>query len=88
MCIRDSIQTHEDLRRFIEEDFMAVWMQAAMDWTTSCNEPYTQWALLRMAECLNYERGNEFMDWLYYNPHGQMRYFAVNSYFRDGARCV
>jgi hypothetical protein len=64
---------------------MAVWMQGAMDGATASNEPYSQWGLVRMAECLNYERGNEFMDWLYDNPRGQMRYFTINNYFRDGA---
>jgi hypothetical protein len=79
------IQTHEDLRRFIEEDLMAVWMQGAMDGATASNQPYSQWGLVGMAECLNYERGNEFMDWLYDDPRGQMRYFTINTYFRDGA---
>ncbi|NLJ35671.1 MAG: hypothetical protein GX358_05460, partial [candidate division WS1 bacterium] len=79
------IQTHEDLRRFLEEDLMAVWMQGAMDGATACNEPYSQRGLVRMAECLNYERGDEFMDWLYDDPRGQMRYFTINNYFRDGA---
>lgn len=79
------IQTHEDLRRFLEEDLMAVWMQGAMDGATACNEPYSQRGLVRMAECLNYERGDEFMDWLYDDPRGQMRYFTINNYYRDGA---
>jgi hypothetical protein len=79
------IQSHEDLRRFIEEDLMAVWMQGAMDGATASNEPRPQWGLVTMARCLNYERGGEFMDWLYHAPGGKMRYFTVNNYFRDGA---
>lgn len=79
------VQTHEDVRRFIEENLFAVWMQGAMDGATHSNEPFTQMGLARMAEVLNYQRGSEFMDWLYDDPHGQMRYFVTNSYFRDGA---
>ena len=33
---------------------------------------------------LNYERGDEFMDWLY-DGAGKMRIFVPNTYFRDGA---
>jgi len=79
------IENHEDLRRFLEENLFAVWMQGAMDGATSSNEPRSQMALVRMAECLNYQRGNEFMDWLYDHPRGKMRYFVTNTFFRDGA---
>lgn len=78
------IQTHEDVRRFIEENLMATWMQAAMDGATHSNEPYHQWGAAKMAEMLNYRRGNEFMDWLY-DGGGEMRIFVPNTYFRDGA---
>ncbi len=78
------IQTHEDLRRFIEENLFAVFMQGAMDGATSSNEPFSQMGLARMAEVLNYERGNEFMDWLY-DGAGKMRYFVTNTFFRDGS---
>lgn len=78
------IETHEDVRRFIEENLMAVWMQGAMDGATRSNEPYAQRGLVRMAEALNYERGDEFMDWLY-DGAGKMRIFVPNTYFRDGA---
>lgn len=80
-----AIATHEELRRFIEENLFAVWMQGSMDGATHSNEPFMQMGLARMAEVLNYERGDEFMDWLYDSPHGQMRYFVTNSFFRDGA---
>lgn len=80
-----AVQTHEEVRRFIEENLFAVWMQGAMDGATHSNEPFTQMGLARMAEVLNYQRGAEFMDWLYDDPHGQMRYFVTNSFFRDGA---
>ncbi len=79
------IKTHEDVRRFLEENLFAVWMQGAMDGTTSSNQPFPQMGLVRMAEVLNYERGNEFMDWLYDHPRGMMRYFVTNTFFRDGA---
>ncbi len=78
------VQTHEDVRRFIEENLMAVWMQGALDGATRSNEPYHQRGLARMAEVLNYERGDEFMDWLY-DGAGKMRIFVPNTYFRDGA---
>jgi len=80
-----NIKTHEDVRRFLEENLFAVWMQGAMDGTTSSNEPFPQMGLVRMAEVLNYKRGNEFMDWLYDDPRGKMRYFVTNTFFRDGA---
>ncbi len=80
-----NINTHEDVRRFLEENLFAVWMQGAMDGTTSSNQPYPQMGLVRMAEVLNYNRGDEFMDWLYYDPKGMMRYFVTNTFFRDGA---
>ncbi len=79
------VSTHEDVRRFIEENLFAVWMQGAMDGATSSNEPFSQRGLARMAECLNYERGDEFMDWLYDDARGKMRYFVTNTFFRDGA---
>ncbi|MBT3380871.1 MAG: hypothetical protein HN742_02330 [Lentisphaerae bacterium] len=78
------VETNEDVRRFIEENLFAVWMQGAMDGSTSSNEPYSQRGLARMAEVLNYKRGDEFMDWLY-DGAGHMRTFVVNSFFRDGA---
>ncbi len=79
------VKTHQDVRRFIEENLFAVWMQGAMDGATASNEPYSQRGLIRMAEVLNYERGDEFMDWLYDHPRGKMRYFVPNTFFRDGA---
>ena len=79
-----AVKTHEDVRRFIEENLFAVWMQGAMDWATSSNEPYPQWGLARMAEALNYKRGTGFMDWLY-DGQGKMRVFVPNAFFRDGA---
>lgn len=79
-----AIEDHEQLRRFIEENLMAVWMQAAMDGATHSNEPYAQWGLARMAEMLNYQRGTDFMDWLF-DGGGGMRVFVANGFFRDGA---
>ena len=78
------INTHEDLRRFIEENLFAVWLQASMDGSTSSNQPRPQMGLVRLAEMLNYPRGNEFLDWLY-DGGGGMRMFVTNTYFRDGA---
>ncbi len=78
------VESHEDVRRFIEENLMAVWMQGSMDGATRSNEPYQQRGLVRMAEMLNYERGDEFMDWLY-DGDGKMRIFVPNTFFRDGA---
>jgi oligo-alginate lyase len=78
------IKTHEDVRRFIEENLMAVWMQGSMDLATSSNEPFTQRGLARMAEVLNYKQGSDFLDWLY-DGTGHMRIFVPNTYFRDGA---
>ncbi|MCK5805358.1 MAG: hypothetical protein KAI66_21185, partial [Lentisphaeria bacterium] len=78
------IQSHEDVRRFIEENLMAVWMQGAMDGATASNAPYSQWGLASMAEMLDYQRGDEFMEWLY-NGGGNMRIFVPNTFFRDGA---
>ena len=78
------INTAEDVRRLLEENLFAVWMQGAMDGSTSSNEPYHQRGLARMAEMLNYERGDEFMDWLY-DGAGKMRIFVPNTFFRDGA---
>ena len=79
-----SISTHEDVRRFIEENLFAVWSQATMDGAIHSNEPFTQRGLARTAEVLNYERGRDFMDWLY-DGEGKMRIFVPNTYFRDGA---
>ncbi len=78
------VQTHEDVRRFIEENLMAVWMQGSIDGATRSNEPFQQRGLVRMAEMLNYERGDDFMDWLY-DGAGKMRIFVPNTFFRDGA---
>jgi hypothetical protein len=78
------VRTGEDVRRFIEENLMAVWMQGAMDGSTASNEPYAQWGLARMAEMLDYRRGTEFMAWLY-DRGGKMRTFLPNDFFRDGA---
>lgn len=78
------VATHEDVRRFIEENLMAVWMQGVMDNACSSNEPNEQRALARAAMVLNYQRGGDFMDWLY-DGGGRMRSFLANGYFRDGA---
>jgi hypothetical protein len=83
-----SVQTHEDVRRFIEENLFAVWMQGSMDGSCASNEPYSQWGFARMAELLNYRSGAEFMDFLYdgstqgFTP---MRVFVSNTFFQDGA---
>ena len=78
------VKTGEDVRRFIEENLFAVWVQGSFARAPASNEPRPQEGLLRIAECLNYERGNEFMDWLY-DSGGKMRVFVTNGYFRDGA---
>ncbi len=79
-----AVKTHEDVRRFIEENLFAVWMQGSIDLATASNAPYHQRGLARMAEMLNYRRGDEFLDWLY-DGAGKMRIFVPNTYFRDGA---
>lgn len=78
------IKTSEDVRRFIEENLMATWMQAAMDGATQSNAPFHQWGLAKMAEMLNYKQGTDFVDWLF-DGRGKMRTFVPNEYFRDGA---
>lgn len=78
------IETHEDVRRFIEENLFAVAMQGLMDGACASNEPNEQQALVRTAAMLNYRRGSDFMDWLY-DGGGDMRWFVTNGYFRDGA---
>ena len=80
-----NVKTHEDVRRFIEENFFAVWMQGVMDGSATSNEPTAQRTFARTVEMLNYKRGDEFMDWLYDDPMGKMRIFVTNTYFRDGA---
>ena len=83
-----NVKTHEDVRRFIEENLFAVWMQGSMDAACASNEPYSQWGYARMAEMLNYAAGDAFMDHLYnayrfeFTP---MRIFVPNGFFRDGA---
>ena len=82
------IKTHEDVRRFIEENLFAVWMQGSMDAACASNEPNSQWGFARMAEVLDYKRGTEFMDFLYYGhvfEFNPMIIFAPNTFFRDGA---
>ncbi len=82
------VKTHEDVRRFIEENLFAVWMQGSMDAACASNEPMSQWGFARMAEILDYKRGSEFMDFLYYGhvfEFNPMIVFAPNTYFRDGA---
>lgn len=79
-----AVETGEDVRRFLEENLFAVWMQGAMDGATHSNEPFHQWGLARMAEVLDYGRGDEFIEWLY-DGGGGMRTFVTNGYFRDGA---
>lgn len=78
------VKTHADVRRFIEENLFAVWMQGSMDGACHSNEPFEQRGLARTAEVLNYARGSDFMDWLY-DGDGKMRVFVPNAYFRDGA---
>ena len=78
------IRTHQDVRRFLEENLFAVCIQALMDGATHANPPVAQYGVARIAEVLNYERGDEFMDWLYYGD-GNMYSFVTNGYFRDGA---
>ncbi len=78
------VKTHEDLRRFIEENLFAVWIQATLDGAIMTNGTGDQQAVARMAEALNYRRGDEFMDWLY-DGRGSMRVYVPNTYFRDGS---
>ncbi len=79
-----AVKTAEDVRRFIEENLFAVWMQGTMDGAIDSNEPFHQRAFARTAEVLNYRRGAEFMDWLY-DREGKMRVFVPNGFYRDGA---
>jgi hypothetical protein len=79
-----AVRSGADIRRFIEENLFAVWMQGAMDGATASNEPWPQRGFAKIAEMLNYRRGAEFMDWLY-DGSGNMRVFLPNGYFRDGA---
>ena len=78
------VKTHEDVRRFIEENLFAVWIQGIIDGACATNEPGEQEALVRAAIVLNYARGTDFLDWLY-DGEGRMRVFVPNDYFRDGA---
>jgi hypothetical protein len=78
------VATGEDVRRFVEENLFAVWMQGVMDRACASNEPAEQEALVRAALVLNYARGTDFIDWLY-DGAGRMRVFVSNDYFRDGA---
>ena len=79
-----NVKTGEDVRRFVETNLMATWMQAAMDGATWSNQPFSQWGAAKMAEMLNYKQGTDFVDWLF-NGGGKMRVFMPNDYFRDGA---
>lgn len=78
------VKNGADVRRFIEENLFAVWMQGTMDGANASNEPWPQRGFAKIAEMLNYRRGTEFMDWLY-DGDGNMRIFLPNGYFRDGA---
>jgi len=78
------VRTGADVRRFIEENLFAVWMQGTMDGATASNEPWPQRGFAKIAEMLNFRRGAEFMDWLY-DGEGNLRVFLPNGYFRDGA---
>jgi len=78
------VRSGADVRRFIEENLFAVWMQGTMDGATASNEPWPQRGFAKLAEMLNYRRGPEFMDWLY-DGNGNLRVFLPNGYFRDGA---
>lgn len=78
------VRTHEDVRRFIEENLFGVVLQALMDGATHANPPVSQRAVARIAEALNYRRGHELLDWLY-DGSGGMRAFLINQYFKDGA---
>ncbi len=78
------INTHQDVRRFIEENLFAVVLQGLMDGASHANEPVAQRAMVRIAEVLNYRRGDELIDWVY-DGGGNMRSFVTNTYFRDGS---
>lgn len=78
-----AVQSPEDVRRFIEENLFAVWLQGAMDNSCSSNEPFQQWGFARIAEMLNYPT-EDLMQWLY-DGSGKMRIFVPNTFFRDGA---
>ena len=78
------MKTHQDLRRFIEENLLAVVLQGLMDGASHANPPVAQRGVVRIAEVLNYRRGDELMDWVY-DGGGNMRSFLTNTYFRDGS---
>ncbi len=79
-----AVGRHEDVRRFVEENLFAVWLQGVMDGACASNEPREQEALLQAAIVLDYERGSDFIDWLY-DGGGGMRVFVTNAFFRDGS---
>ena len=79
-----AVEDHEDLRRFIEENLFAVWMQGTIDHAFQSNGSFDQRGLARLAEILNYQRGRELVDWLY-DGDGQLRSMLTNNFFRDGA---
>lgn len=80
------INTPDDVRRFIEQNLFAVWLQGSIDGACSSNEPYSQWGMVKIAEMLNYQRGDELMQELYYGRGFiPMIIFPPNTYFRDGS---
>jgi hypothetical protein len=78
------VSTHEDVRRFLEENLFATWMQATIDGSFQSNEPWDQRGFAHVAEVLNYRSSTDFMDWLY-DGAGRMRVILSNTFFRDGA---
>ncbi len=84
------VKTHDDVRRFIEENLFGVWVQATLDGAIMTNGLGDPRAVARIAEMYNYQRGSELLHWVYYGGGGYgnraaMRTFVPNIYFRDGA---
>ena len=73
-----------DIRRFFEDNFIRVGVQAFMDGSIKGNEGAHQEAMMSAALVLDTPEAGEIVDWVF-TGEGQYRYKLANSFFKDGA---
>lgn len=79
-----AINTMADIRRFFEENFIRVGVQAILDSSVRGNEGAHQEAMMTAALVSDIPKASEVVDWVF-TGEGQYRYKLANSFFKDGA---
>jgi len=78
------LNSMDDIRRFFEDHFIRVGVQAILDSSVRGNEGAHQEAMMNAALISDIPEAAEVVDWIF-TGEGQYRYKLANSFFKDGA---